>query len=97
MEKQNNKTAPGYVPIVFSARRLLSMLPDAERGRMLLDLMDYAEFGTLPDYDGLKAGVFDMLAEDIDRCKSAWQRQQEGRLRGGETTKEKWEAIKGQA
>lgn len=97
MVEQNRKNAPSYVPILLSARRLLSMLSDAERGRLLLALMDYAEFGMLPDYEGIQAGVFDMLAEDIDRCKSAWLRQRDGRLRGGETTKEKWEAIKGQA
>lgn len=86
---------PPYFTIRRSARLILSMLSDEERGRMLMALMDYADYGTRPDYcEGISAGVFEMLASDIDRCFLAWQRQQAGRSRGGNATKKKWDAAR---
>ncbi len=55
--------------LFFNHRILLDYLCDADRGRLVSDLMDYAQHGVLPeDYDNdVMRLAFSLLQEDVDR------------------------------
>ena len=66
-----NRSEPGVKGLLlfFNHRIILDYLGDADRGRLVSDLMEYAEFGTLPnDYDSdVMRFAFGILQQDADR------------------------------
>lgn len=64
---------PKALMIFLNNRELLEELSDAERGRLLLALLDYQERGTLPDFDGELWIVFKVLRRDVDQSVARWE------------------------
>lgn len=64
---------PRALMIYLNNRDLLEDLSDAERGRLVLALMDYQEQGALPDFDGELRIVFKVLRRDVDQSVARWE------------------------
>lgn len=56
-----------YISLYYSYREQLEMLPDDERGRLIIALLDYAENGTIPTFDGAAKMAFSFIRAQIDR------------------------------
>lgn len=56
-----------YIKLFFDSRKHLELLSDAERGALMMALLDYAEFGKAPDFDGMLMMAFSFLSDQIDR------------------------------
>lgn len=56
-----------YISLYYSYREQLEMLPDDERGRLIIALLDYAENGTIPIFDGASKMAFSFIRAQIDR------------------------------
>lgn len=56
-----------YISLYYSYREQLEMLPDDERGRLIIALLDYAENGTIPTFDGASKMAFSFIRAQIDR------------------------------
>ena len=61
--------ARAYVPLYFSYAEQLAMLSDDERGRLILQLLEYAQAGTVPKLDLTSAAamLFSCMRGQIDR------------------------------
>lgn len=61
--------ARAYLPIYFSYTEQLAMLPDDERGRLVMQLLDYAQTGSLPELTPASAAamLFSCMRSQIDR------------------------------
>lgn len=69
--------------VYHNSREVLEALTDAQRGELLMALLDYSQFGRLPQLrDGLQY-VFIMLRGDIDRSDRRWQEECRKRSEGG--------------
>ncbi|MBR7010022.1 MAG: hypothetical protein IKI02_03805 [Oscillospiraceae bacterium] len=64
---------PKALMIFLNNRELLEELSDAERGRLLLALLDYQERGTLPEFEGELRIVFKILRRDVDQSIARWE------------------------
>ena len=67
------KTQAKALMIFLNNRVVLEALDDAERGRLTLALLDYLEYGTLPDFSGALAMAFLVLRKDVDQSVSRWE------------------------
>lgn len=71
-------------------REPLKLLSDEERGRLFLALLDYSEFGIMPDYDGSLGMAFAFVRTSIDRDSEAWEAKRQKRAdagrKGGQAT-----------
>lgn len=56
-----------YISLYYSYREQLEILPDDERGRLIIALLDYAENGTIPALDGAAKMAFSFIRSQIDR------------------------------
>ena len=80
--------ARSYFKIYFSSRRMLEMLTDEQRGRVLMAAIDYAENDTTPLNLSTEEGlVFEGLRVWIDAGRDTYDRQaaanqQNGKLGG---------------
>ena len=61
--------------IYLNNRESLEDLSDAERGRLLLALMDYQEFGKEPVLEGDARVVFKFLRRDVDQNIARWEEE----------------------
>lgn len=61
--------ARAYLPLYFSYTEPLALLPDDERGRLVIALLEYAQSGTLPEFapTSATAMLFAMIRSQIDR------------------------------
>ena len=61
--------ARAYVPLYFSYAEQLAMLSDDERGRLILQLLEYAQAGTVPKLEPTSATamLFSCMRGQIDR------------------------------
>ena len=61
--------ARAYVPLYFSYAEQLAMLPDDERGRLILALLEYAQTGALPAFApaSAMAMLFSCMRAQLDR------------------------------
>ena len=71
---------PGVMLYFDALRPALKRLDDAQCGRLLRAVMDYAEHGVLPELDAMTGLAFDLLVPKIDRdaeqyAESCEQRQ----------------------
>lgn len=57
---------PG-VMLYFDMRPALSRLKDEQLGWLFMAILDYAEYGEMPDLDPVTGMCFDMLRPKIDR------------------------------
>ena len=56
-----------YISLYYSYREQLEILPDDERGRLIIALLDYAENGTIPSLEGASNMAFAFIKAQIDR------------------------------
>lgn len=74
-------------------REPLKLLSDEERGKLFLALLDYSEFGIMPDYEGSLGMAFAFVRTSIDRDCEAWEIKRQKRAdagrKGGQTTQAK--------
>lgn len=61
--------------IFMNQREVLEALEDAERGKLTLALLDYLEFGTLPDFTGATKMAFIVLRKDVDQSVARWEEE----------------------
>ena len=54
-------------------RAMLEALEDAERGKLILALLDYLESGNLPPFTGALKLAFIVLRQDVDRSVERWE------------------------
>lgn len=74
-------------------RQHLEMLTDAERGRLLSALLDYAEAGALPEgIDGAAGMAFSFMRAQLDRDREKYEARckanRENGLKGGRPPKQ---------
>ena len=65
---------PG-VMIYFDLRPCLTQLSAAEKGRLLEAILDYSEFGTVPDFSGKLGIAWGFLRPKLDRDRDAHARK----------------------
>lgn len=67
MASKSNQSVKGLI-LFFNHRVVFDCLEEAERGRLLTDLFNYAEYGELPVYSGDTLRMaFQILQQDVDR------------------------------
>ena len=64
-------------------RAPLTLLNDAERGKLFLAILDYSENGIIPDFSGGLGMAFAFLREAIDRDARKWETVREQRAEAG--------------
>lgn len=65
--------ARAYVPIYFEWREPLSLLSDAECGRLLRSLLAYGETGATEELSGNERFLFALMKQKIDRDAKAYE------------------------
>lgn len=84
-EKSSFILYPGY-------RKHLSLLSDADRGKLLMALFDYAESGKLPEFDGAAAAmafsfIQDQMDRDANKYAAVCERNRKNGSKGGRPPK----------
>lgn len=66
-------------------RQPLAILSDAQRGKLLLALFDYAEQGALPSFDddGALSMAFSFIRQTLDRDAASWEETRRVRAEAG--------------
>ena len=64
---------PG-VMLYFDLRPGLGHLSDREKGMLLEGMLDYAQHGVLPQWEGALALVWDFIRPGIDRDRERYER-----------------------
>ena len=54
-------------------RPILELLSDADRGRLFLALLNYSEFGEVPDFDRTLGMAFQIIRGSMDRMAEKWE------------------------
>jgi hypothetical protein len=73
----------GFV-LYHSLRKPLEMLDDAQRGKLLLAILNYSEFGTVPDFqDAVIDMAFAFIRDKLDRDADAYKDKCEKRAIAG--------------
>lgn len=67
---------PG-VMFYFDVRPCIKRLDISEKGRLFEAILDYAEFGTVPDLDGALGVAWDFIQPKLDRDAGRYDRQVE--------------------
>ena len=57
---------PGIM-LYFDILEPIKVLPDADKGRLLVAMLEYGQSGTLPDFDGLLALAWGFVKPKLDR------------------------------
>ena len=75
--------------IYFETGRAVKGLDYDTKGRLFEAIMEYAEFGILPEFDGVLSAIWPFVADKIDRDNDRYEAIREARAeagrRGGET------------
>lgn len=61
----------------------LELLTDDERGKLFLAILDYSEYGALPEFDGALQMAFAFIRTALDRDAMAWEDKREKRRVAG--------------
>ncbi len=77
MAKQ--KERPGVMLYFDALRPAISRLDEAQCGALLRSVLDYAQYGVLPELDPMTGLAFDMLAPKIDRDAERYEESREQR------------------
>lgn len=77
--------------LYFGYRKHLALLSDADRGKLLMALFDYAENGKIPNFEGALAMAFSFIQDQMDRDASKYaavcERNRINGLKGGRPPK----------
>ena len=66
------KDAGKALMIFLKNREVLEALEDGERGQLILALLDYQEYGLLPEFSGAMKMAFLILRKDVDQNLARW-------------------------
>ena len=64
---------PGIM-IYFDIRQPLKVLPDADKGRLFDAILEYGEFGIVPEFEGMLAMAWGFIQPKIDRDFAEYNR-----------------------
>ena len=64
-------------------RTPLELLTDEQRGKLFIALLNYSEYGELPDFDGALLMAFAFIRTSLDRDAEAWAEKQTRRAEAG--------------
>lgn len=64
-------------------RTPLELLTDEQRGKLFIALLDYSEYGELPDFDGALLMAFAFIRTSLDRDAEAWAEKRAKRAEAG--------------
>ena len=75
----NQKERPGVMLYFDAVRPAISRLDETQCGALLRSLMDYAQYGVIPELDPMTGLAFDMLVPKIDRDAERYEETREQR------------------
>lgn len=78
----NDGTKQAFV-LYFDIREPLELLTDAERGKLFMAIIDYAENGTEPEFSGSLQMAFAFIKQGLDRDTRRWNQKRERRIAAG--------------
>lgn len=61
----------------------LELLTDEQRGKLFVALLNYSEYGELPDFDGALLMAFAFIRTSLDRDAEAWAEKRAKRAEAG--------------
>lgn len=64
-------------------RTPLELLTDEQRGKLFIALLNYSEYGELPDFDGALLMAFAFIRTSLDRDAEAWAEKRAKRAEAG--------------
>ena len=64
-------------------RTPLELLTDEQRGKLFIALLNYSEYGDLPDFDGALLMAFAFIRMSLDRDAEAWAEKRAKRAEAG--------------
>ncbi len=73
------KDRPGVMLYFDAIRPAITRLDDAQCGALLRSVMDYAQYGVVPELDAMTGMAFDMLVPKIDRDAERYEESREQR------------------
>lgn len=76
-----------FIMLFFDCRQHLELLTDEQRGKLLLALFDYAEYGIAPELDPASQMAFSFLSAQIDRDRKAYDKKCQ---QGKENISKRW-------
>lgn len=65
---------PGIM-LYFDILEPIKVLPDADKGRLLVAMLEYGQTGTVPQFDGMLALAWGFVKPKIDKDKESYDRQ----------------------
>ena len=65
---------PGIM-LYFDILGPIKVLPDADKGRLLVAMLEYGQSGTVPVFDGMLALAWEFVKPKIDKDKESYDRQ----------------------
>ena len=83
------KERPGVMLYFDAVRPAISRLSEAQCGVLLRSVMDYAQYGVLPELDPMTGLAFDMLVPKIDRDAERYEESREQRQYAAYTREKK--------
>ena len=63
---------PGIM-LYFDILEPIRVLPDAEKGRLLVAMLEYGQSGTVPEFDGMLALAWGFVKPNLDRDEEAYE------------------------
>ena len=79
----NRKERPGVMLYFDDVRPVISRLDEIQCGVLLRSVMDYAQYGVVPELDPMTGLAFDMLVPKIDRDAERYEESREQRQYAG--------------
>ena len=83
------KERPGVMLYFDAVRPAISRLNEAQCGVLLRSVMDYAQYGVVPELDPMTGLAFDMLVPKIDRDAERYEESREQRQYAAYTREKK--------
>ncbi len=72
-----------YFMLFYDYRTQLELLSDEERGKLLMALFDYGEFGIKPKLEGMALMAFSFISADISRSQESYREKCEKNAENG--------------
>lgn len=63
---------PGIM-LYFDILEPIRVLPDADKGRLLVAMLEYGQYGTLPQFDGMLALAWGFVLPKLDRDEESYE------------------------
>ena len=63
---------PGIM-LYFDILEPIRVLPDADKGRLLVAMLEYGQSGTVPDFDGMLALAWGFVKPKLDRDDESYE------------------------